>query len=233
MMTPEVKTQDPAVARALAAPTRALILDRLRSAGPCTVKEAADAVGVHANVARGHLDVLVSAGLASVSWRRNQGGGRPAKVYEAAPVHVEEGPALVSEMLASLIEASAPAPGTARKIAETTGERLGRKVRGEDEAEVAFDQMVEHLQRALSAVSGGVRIIDRGEDWVELEDLDCPFKGIAQSHPELACTLDKALKEGVMRALGADALVEVVTSIAWGDPTCREVVRLRAPAARA
>lgn len=233
MMTPEVKTQDPAVARALAAPTRALILDRLRAAGPCTVKEAADAVGVHANVARGHLDVLVSAGLASVSWRRNQGGGRPAKVYEAAPVHVEEGPALVSEMLASLIEASAPAPGTARKIAETTGERLGRKVRGEDEAEVAFDQMVEHLQRALSAVSGGVRIIDRGEDWVELEDLDCPFKGIAQSHPELACTLDKALKEGVMRALGADALVEVVTSIAWGDPTCREVVRLRAPAARA
>ena len=227
---PEVKTQDPAVARALAAPTRAQILDRLREAGPCTVKEAADAVGVHANVARGHLDVLASAGLASVSWRRNQGGGRPAKVYEAAPVHVEEGPALVSEMLASLIEASAPAPGTARKIAETTGERLGRKVRGEDDAEVAFGQMVEHLQRALSAVSGGVRIVDRGEDWVELEDLDCPFKGIAQSHPELACTLDKALKEGVMRGLGADAIVEVVTSIAWGDPTCREVVRLRAPA---
>jgi predicted ArsR family transcriptional regulator len=73
-----------------------------------------------------------------------------------------------------------------------------------------------------------VRVLETGDGWVELEDLDCPFKSIAKSHPELACTLDKALKEGVMRALGSDAIVEVVTSIAWGDPTCREVVRLRA-----
>lgn len=191
------------------------------------MREVAAAVGVHANVARGHLDVLASAGLTSVTYRRNTGGGRPAKVYEAAPVHVEDGPALVSDMLASLIEAVAPAPGTARTIAERTGERLGRKVNAAQGAP-DFAQQVDLLQRALSAVSGGVRVLEVGDGWVELEDLDCPFKSIAKSHPELACTLDKALKEGVMRGLGSDAFVEVVTSIAWGDPTCREVVRLRA-----
>lgn len=218
--------QDPAIARALAAPTRAAILDHLRAAGPRSVREAAEAVGVHANVARGHLDVLVGAGLASVSWRRNAGGGRPAKLYEAAPVHVEEGPALVSEILASLIEAAAPAPGTAKRIAEQTGERLARRFRA-GEGVLSFGEQVEYLQRALAAVSGGVRVSGRGEDWIELEDLDCPFKGIASSHPDLACSLDKSLKEGIMRALGADAFVEQVTSVAWGDPTCREVVRWR------
>lgn len=226
MASTDVGSKDAAVARALAAPTRAAILDHLRAAGPCDVREAAEAAGVHANVARGHLDVLVSAGLATASWRRNAAGGRPAKVYEAAPTHVEEGPALVSDMLASLIEAAQPAPGTAKRIGEQTGERLGRRVRGDDE-EPAFDRQVELLQRALSAISGGLRIVGRGEDWVELEDLDCPFKGIAVSHPELACSLDKALKQGVMQGLGADAVVEVVTSVAWGDPTCREVIRWR------
>ncbi len=225
-MASDLTTQDPAVARALAAPTRAEILEHLRAVGPRAVKEVADAVGVHANVARGHLDVLVSAGLARASWRRNAAGGRPAKVYEAAPTHVEEGPALVSEILASLIEASAPAPGTARAIAEATGERLGRRVRASD-APLGFEEQIELLVKALGAVSGGIRILERGEDWVEVEDFDCPFKGIAASHPELACQLDKALKEGIVRALGADAFVEQVTSIAWGDETCREVVRWR------
>lgn len=219
---------DATVARALAAPTRASILEFLRVAGPSAVKEVADAVGVHANVARGHLDVLVAAALATVSWRRNPGGGRPAKVYEAAPTHVEEGPAVVSEMLATLIEAAAPAPGTARTIAEQTGERLARRVRAGDEA-LGMDEQVELLLRALASVSGGTRLVARGDDWIEVEDLDCPFKGIAVSHPDLACSLDKALKEGIMRGLGADSWVEMVTSIAWGDPTCREVIRWRTP----
>lgn len=217
---------DAAVARALAAPTRAGILDRLRASGPMTVKEVADGSGIHPNVARGHLDVLVSARLATTSWRRNAAGGRPAKVYEAAPVHVEEGPALVADILASMIETAGPDEELARRIAEKTGASLARRVRTEG-AETSFGQQIELLLRALGAVSGGVRVVGRGDDWVEVEDLDCPFKGIATSHPQLACQLDKWLKEGIMRELGADSFVEQVTSVAWGDPTCREVVRTR------
>lgn len=220
---------DPRVAKALAAPTRAAILDLLRSRGPMTAKEVSEEAHVHPNVARGHLEVLTGAALARVTWRRNAEGGRPAKVYEAAPTHVEEGPTLVADMLASLVEAAGPAPGAARKIAEAAGERLGRRFRPPGDA-LAWEQQVEGLLWSLSAVSGGVRIVDRGEGWVEFEDDDCPFRPIANGHPELACSLDKALKEGVMRALGAEVFVEVVTSIAWGDPTCREVVRVRAAA---
>lgn len=225
--------QDPKIAKALAAPTRAAILALLRSRGALSAKEVAEEAGVHANVARGHLEVLASAGLVRASWRRSEGGGRPAKQYEATPAHVEEGTTLVAEMLAALVEAAGPAPGAARKVAEQAGERLGRRFRPPDGEALSFEAQVEALLWALSTVSGGVRIVEQGPDWVEFEDLDCPFTGIAQQHPQLACSLDKALKEGIMRALGADTFVEVVTSIAWGDPTCREVVRLREPAKRA
>ena len=217
---------DPKVARALAAPTRAGILTLLREHGPLTAKEVAERSRVHSNVARGHLDLLVEAGLAGHSWRRNPAGGRPAKAYEATPGHVEEGQTLVADMLATMIEETGPSPEPARRIAEQTGERLGRRFRAHD-GELTFDEQVAALVRALAAVSGGVRISGRGEDWVEFDDADCPFRGIANAHPELACGLDKALKSGIMRALGADAYVEVVTSVAWGDPSCREVVRVR------
>jgi len=225
----ELATADGSRARALAAPTRAQILEHLRRAGQATVKEVADAIGVHANVARGHLDILVGADLASVSWRRNPVGGRPAKVYEAAPVHVEEGPALVSDMLATLIEVAAPSPEIARAVAEATGERMIRRIRSGATDVLPFEAQVSLLVEALRLVSGGLRVEEQGESFIELLDLDCPFKSIAHSHPEVACTLDKALKEGMVRALGADAWVEVVTSVAWGDPECREVIRWRTP----
>jgi predicted ArsR family transcriptional regulator len=214
------------VARALAAPTRSAILDLLREKGALSAKEVAEAIGVHPNVARGHLDLLVQAGLASFGWRRHAAGGRPSKLYEAAPARSEEGGSLIADLLATLVEEAIPEYTLGRPLAMKTGSRLGRRFRPK-EGDLTWEEQILGLQRALSAVSAAVKIVDRGEDWVEFEDRDCPFRGIAHAHPDLACSLDKALKEGVMEALGADAYVEVVTSIAWGDESCREVVRLR------
>ena len=218
--------RDAKVAKALAAPTRAAILDLIRAEGPLTAKEVAARAGLHPNVARGHLDVLVDAGLATVKWRRLPAGGRPAKLYETAPAHIERGTTLVADMLATLIEQTGFESEPARKVAFETGQRLGRRHRPPSEAPT-FEEQVIALVRALCEVSGATRIAGRGEGWVEVEDHDCPFRGIAQGHPELACSLDKALKEGIMQALGADTFVEQVTSVAWGDDACREVVRVR------
>ncbi len=218
--------RDVAKARALAAPTRSAILDLLRQRGAMSAKDVAEAVGVHPNVARGHLDMLVQAGLAGFGWKRHAAGGRPSKLYEAGPARSEEGGSLVADLLATLIEESVPNFSIARPLAIKTGARLGRRFRPKEGA-LTWDEQLHALQRALSNVSGAIRIVDHGEDWIELEDRDCPFRSIATAHPDLACSLDKALKEGVMEALGAEAVVEVVQSIAWGDDLCREVVRLR------
>ena len=225
-MTQLTGENDSKVAKALAAPTRASILELIRAEGPLTAKEVAGRSSLHPNVARGHLDVLVDAGLATVKWRRLPAGGRPAKLYETAPAHVERGTTLVADMLATLIEQTGFSAEPARKVAFDTGERLGRRHRPTSE-HPTFDEQAIALVRALSEVSGATRIAGRGEGWIEVEDHDCPFRGIAHAHPELACSLDKALKEGVMQALGADCFVEQVTSVAWGDDACREVVRIR------
>src|SRR5918996_1866769 len=118
---------DPKVAKALAAPTRAHILELIKVEGPLTAKEVAGRSSLHPNVARGHLDVLVDAGLATVRWRRLPGGGRPAKLYESAPAHIERGTTLVADMLATLIEQTGFVSQPARKVAFDTGERLGRR----------------------------------------------------------------------------------------------------------
>ena len=218
--------RDTAVARALSAPTRSAILELLRERGALSAKEVGEIVGVHPNVARGHLDLLVQAGLASFGWKRHPAGGRPSKLYEAAPARSEEGGTLIADLLATLVEEAVPEYALGRPLAMKTGSRLGRRFRPHD-GELTWEEQVQGLQRALSAVSAAVRIVDRGEDWVEFEDRDCPFRTIAHAHPDLACSLDKALKEGIMEALGADTFVEMVTSIAWGDETCREVVRMK------
>jgi predicted ArsR family transcriptional regulator len=225
-MTTTETDRDTAIARALSAPTRSAILELLRERGALSAKEVGEKVGVHPNVARGHLDLLVQAGLATYGWKRQPAGGRPSKLYEAAPARSEEGGTLIADLLATLVEEAVPEHALGRPLAMKTGSRLGRRFRPHD-GQLTWDEQVQGLQRALSAVSAAVRIVDRGEDWVEFEDRDCPFRTIAHAHPDLACSLDKSLKEGIMEALGADTFVEMVTSIAWGDDSCREVVRLK------
>jgi predicted ArsR family transcriptional regulator len=67
-------------AKVLSLPTRAAILSLLLTSGPKTVKQIGDHFGIHPNVARAHLDLMVEAGfLASETRRRTK--GRPAKVY--------------------------------------------------------------------------------------------------------------------------------------------------------
>src|SRR5437867_3666924 len=158
------RERDPKVAKALAAPTRAHILELIKVEGPLTAKEVTSRAGLHPNVARGHLDVLVDAGLATVRWRRLPGGGRPAKLYETTPAHVERGGTLVADMLATLIEQTGFEAVPARKVAFDTGERLGRRHRPPTE-HPTFDEQVIALVRALSEVSGGTRITGRGEGW--------------------------------------------------------------------
>ena len=67
-------------AKVLSLPTRAAILALLLRSGAKTVKEIADHFGIHPNVARAHLDLMVEAGFLAAETRRRT-KGRPAKVY--------------------------------------------------------------------------------------------------------------------------------------------------------
>jgi predicted ArsR family transcriptional regulator len=79
-MTPPRDTEATRTAKVLALPTRQRILALLLRTGPKTVTEIAETFGIHPNVARSHLDLMVEAGFLSTETRRRT-KGRPAKVY--------------------------------------------------------------------------------------------------------------------------------------------------------
>ncbi len=107
-MTPPPEDATTRTAKVLALPTRRELLTHLLSSGPKTVKEIADAFGIHPNVARSHLDLMVEAGFLATETRRRD-KGRPAKVY-----FTWEGEAgALSEMG---VEVSGPAHGVTEGI---------------------------------------------------------------------------------------------------------------------
>ena len=70
--------------RALADPTRRNIYLLLREhSDGLTAGDVAEAMGLHANVARHHLEKLVGGSYVEIRQRHSGGAGRPAKVYRA------------------------------------------------------------------------------------------------------------------------------------------------------
>lgn len=116
-------------AKVLSLPMRADILSLLLRSGPMTVKEIACEFGIHPNVARAHLDLMVEAGFLWTETRRRD-KGRPAKVY-----FTWEGEA------GSLAEAGVVAPHEPRHPRS----ELGSEVR-------ALERILSEAQRQLARI---------------------------------------------------------------------------------
>src|SRR5450759_2463587 len=96
-----------------------------RSARPMRVRELADAVGLHPNTVRQHLDQLVEAGLVVRDAAPPIGRGRPPLRYAAEPGSDEQDPAAYRALAGVLAEQLARLPDGVG-VAMATGERWGR-----------------------------------------------------------------------------------------------------------
>src|ERR1019366_4163496 len=112
--------------RVLAGVSRSRLLTVLgRSARPMGVRELAEAVGLHPNTVRQHLDQLVEAGLTVRDTAPPIGRGRPALRYAAEPGSDEQDPAPYRALAGVLAEQLARLPdsvGVAREAGE--GDRI-------------------------------------------------------------------------------------------------------------
>jgi len=227
-----------AAARALAVPTRAAIYRHLREVGrPRSAREAGERVGVHANVARAHLDVLVDAGLALASWRHNPRGGRPAKVYvareqfhagsarpdgeAAVPPGALLGLGVVLQLVAGLHEHAA----RSELLAEAEGRRLVAAAGGRA-ASRPLDAARHVVVDALRSAFPAVRL--RGGD---LDGVRADLALVAEVDPALADALAVGLVRGALAAAGAGAAVEVDGDLVRVAPLDGDGA-LPAPAAR-
>jgi predicted ArsR family transcriptional regulator len=172
---------------------------------PVTASQIADLFGIHANVARHHLDRLVADGYLQVtrkrpSGRTGPGAGRPAKHYEPTRKNVSvQFPArrydLLAELLLRVIERIAP--DNASEIADEIGREYGRELATEIGIpdELGYDTAAIAVARALMGV--GFEVEARPGDH-ELVTRFCPFGESATNHPAIVCQLDQGLVTGLL-----------------------------------
>ncbi len=207
-----------ALASSLGDPTRRGIYISIReSAKPVTASLIASNFGLHTNVARHHLDKLVTDGYLQVTHRRRPGkqgpgAGRPAKHYEPTPKEVSvQFPArrydLLSELLLRIVERFDA--GQARALAEDVGYEFGRELATEIglPKEAGFDGAVKAVAKAMTGVGFDASSEIEGHMMVTRY---CPFGETATDHPEIVCRLDQGIVRGLLEATSHDVIPVVI-----------------------
>jgi predicted ArsR family transcriptional regulator/TusA-related sulfurtransferase len=207
-------SQEAAIERALAVPTRAGIYRRLRQQGhPFSAREVADMFGLHPNVARNHLDQLADAGLLVTARRKQPAGGRPAKVYvareQAAPtreVQVPPGSQLAVHTVVQLIAGLAEHREKLAILAEDQGRKLVAAAAGRADTR-DFEAAAVIAVEALRAAFPEARLADADGDRIVVEGLGVGLKLIGEVDGQVGDALATGFLRGALAAAGAPARV--------------------------
>ncbi len=211
-----------------------------------TASEVAAHAGVHANVARHHLEKLVSGGYLEVSKRASTGAGRPSKVFTATEpnLHLEFEVGHDDILITLLGKAlSRLDPADAAEMAEEVGLEFGKKMADgismpdADASHRSFRSALHIVADALSAHGFAARAerqesppTDGEEPQLHIVAGHCPFGDVAIEHPVI-CAVDRGMVKGLLGSLYGETQVALTSSVAQGDDTCvTDVVDSAAPA---
>ncbi len=198
-------------AKALGAPTRVEIVERLRaSTSPLTASQLAEALALHHTVVREHLAMLVEVGLVRGEVLPVTGRGRPRTGYFAV---AEAEPGLAYSTLAGLLADALENGLEAREVGRRAGAELQPSPAG------AVATLRDEADRL------GFRPHVRSKaDAHEIVLRDCPFVAVAAERPDTVCDLHLGLAEGVCERDGG----MVVEGLRLADPRkggCRIMLR--------
>jgi len=197
----------------LAEPSRRALYEAVATATePLSREQAAEAVGLPVHSAKFHLDRLVEAGLLEVEYRRlsgrsGPGAGRPSKLYRRSAAEVavslpERRYDLAGAVLAEAIE-HAVRDGTPMADAVTAAaDAAGRAMA----AEPPLPRSRQPLRRVAEVLErhGYEPRLEVSRD--ELALANCPFDRLARKHTDLVCSMNLALVEGAIDALGCQGV---------------------------
>jgi predicted ArsR family transcriptional regulator len=162
---------------------------------PAARDAAAAAVGISRTLAAYHLDKLADAGILAVSYARvpgrsGPGAGRPAKRYSPAPQELSASvPPRNYGLLAKLL-----AEAVASDDSGTVGSTVPAVARQAGQDSVWGTCVVDALCRC------GYEPAQRSDGDIELRN--CPFHQLARQYPELVCSLNLQLIQGMLESTG-------------------------------
>lgn len=215
-----------AITSAFGDPTRRdiYLLIHAEEAG-LTASEVAEATGLHANVARHHLDKLVGGSYVEVTQRPSSGAGRPAKVYRASEPGLKlEFDVGHDDILVTLLgKALSRLPDDeAAEMAEEVGVEFGKQMAAamgtSADGQRSFRSALHVVADALSA-HGFAAHAERNGDELRIVSGHCPFGDVAIEHPVI-CAVDRGMVKGLLRSLYGETEVALSASVANGDSSC-------------
>ena len=216
------------VFKALGDDTRyAIYAELLRATRPLATAEVSEALGLHPNTVRPHLERMREVGLLQVEIHGRGEVGRPQHRYSPSP----QAPSLGFEppmppmmpFLASMLVRLAEQVGATGTDAFEIGRDQGR---AEASRYTAAPSCIEALVAELDRMGfePGVRAAADGETAL-ISFSHCPFDALADEHPEVVCSLHRGMVEGFVDAMG-DADVADFRSRAH-HPSCQVAVSAR------
>ena len=198
-----------AVLKALGDDTRyAMYQELARSTAALSAQDLAEALGIHANTVRLHLDRLREVGLVAVEAVHRGTVGRPQHLYFLAagapglgfdpPAH-----ALLAGLLATMAERVGADATDAAATGRAWGAERGARARTRDSIRALESELGRLGFEPASEPAAGA--------CTRIEFLHCPFRELAEAYPELVCNLHRGLCEGVVDAVGGGTVEEFAT----------------------
>ena len=188
-----------------------------RALRPLTTAEIADAIGLHPNTVRPHLERMREVGLLDVEVSGRGEIGRPQHRYSLAadaPSLGLEPPVMpvLARMVLSMAERLGAVPDDARAVGHDEGARRSAPF---VDAPSSLEALVSDLDRL--GFDPVVSDADDGPDDAVVAFANCPFGDLAQEHPTLVCSLHHGLVAGFVAGMG-DAEIREFCSLVDRTP---------------
>jgi predicted ArsR family transcriptional regulator len=209
------RPERPALSRPEVRGRRELILDMLRASDtPLSVNAIAEALSVHPNTVRFHLDALIDTGRVERLLGDIAGPGRPPIVYRASRSMDRNGPSnyrLLARMLTAHLASTARDPA---KTATELGRGWGPSLIGPSVLSASAKPAVATKTEVLTRVVGVLDEIGfepephKGGRSKEIRLRHCPFLDLVGDHGAVICSLHLGLMQGAMAQLNGPVTVD-------------------------
>ena len=197
------------VFKALGDNTRyAIYLELARSPQPLSTAQVAASLVLHVNTVRPHLERMRDAGLLELHADARGGVGRPQHRYAIASDAPSLGlePPLFPLATRLLLRLAAEAGATAEEAAE-----IGRD-QGSGDGRRAVLPCLDALVDRLATLGFDPAVV-AGDAGTTVAFTNCPFRDLAEAHPELVCNLHRGLVEGFVQEVGGGAVTAFRTLV--------------------
>ena len=213
------------VFKALGDNTRyAIYLELARASRPLSTADIADALELHPNTVRPHLDRMREVGLLEVDADSRGTVGRPQHRYRLA----DDAPSLglepsvfrvLARLLAGVVASTGADPEMVAEMGRAHGQAAGL---ARADARSCLDALVAEL-----ADLGFDPAVGTDGSTTTVAFTHCPFSELAEMFPEVVCHLHRGIVEGMVEVLGGvDTAVERFATLEDRDP-CRVDLAVR------